>query len=200
MNAHPGKLAMVVAATCLAVAGIALARGAGSQGPSSRAARPSAFRWVRPSPLPAGWSAQRLPGWPARLPAPAGWRPVPGDPGTRTVILRGRAGRIAGYLNATPQQGAETPRNWRRFRVEHNRDEEEREVTLDSSAAGLPFRGGSGSCVLDSYRTTSGSRYRELACIVAGRRATTVIVGAAPPSRWAEQAPTIRRAIDSFTT
>jgi hypothetical protein len=54
--------------------------------------------------------------------------------------------------------------------------------------------------VLDSYRTESGHRYREIACIVAGRSATTVIVGAAPPARWAHEAPTIERAIEDFTT
>jgi hypothetical protein len=200
VNAHLGKLAIGAAAICLAVAGIALARGGGRHAPAPAATRPAAFNWVRPSPLPAGWSAQRLPGWPARLPAPAGWRPAAGDPGTRTMILRDGSGRITGYLNATPRQGAETLRNWRRFRVEHNRDEEERGVTLEAAASGLRFRSGTGSCVIDSYHTTSGSRYRELACIVAGSNATTVIVGAAPPSHWAEQAPTIQRAINSFTT
>lgn len=199
MNAHPGKIAIVAAAVCVAVVGVALARDRAGKAPSG-SNRPTAFRWVRPSRLPAGWSAQRLPGWPARLPAPAGWRPASGDPGTRTMILRDRSGRIAGYLNATPRQGGETPGDWRRFRVHHNREEEERAVTLEASASGLRFRTGHGSCVIDSYGTSSGARYRELACIVAGRSATTVIVGAAPPSRWAEEAPAIRRAIDSFTT
>jgi len=69
-----------------------------------------------------------------------------------------------------------------------------------ASATGLHFRSGSGSCVIDSYLTTSGNRYREIACIVEGRAATTVIVVAAPPSHWAAERPTLERAIDSFTT
>jgi hypothetical protein len=48
--------------------------------------------------------------------------------------------------------------------------------------------------------TTSGHRYREIACIVAGRSRTTVIVGAAPPRMWGAERPAIERAIDSFTT
>jgi hypothetical protein len=130
---------------------------------------------------------------------PPGWRSTDGDPGTRTAISRGPSGRIAGYLNATPRQGAETAANWSAFRVAHNRDEGDRDVRLQAAATGLRFRGASGSCVLDSYRTESGARYREMACIVSGR-STTVIVAAAPPQRWPAEAPTIERAIADFTT
>jgi hypothetical protein len=115
-------------------------------------------------------------------------------------VLRTRSGRIAGYLNATPRQGTESLRNWAEFRVDHNRDEGDRQVRLLADATGLRFRSATGSCVLDSYRTESGHRYRELACIVSGRSATTVIVGAAPPDRWDAEAPTLEQAIDSFTT
>jgi hypothetical protein len=73
-------------------------------------------------------------------------------------------------------------------------------VRLLADATGLRFRSATGSCVLDSYRTESGYPYRELACIVSGRSATTVIVGAAPPDRWDAEAPTLEQAIDSFTT
>jgi hypothetical protein len=105
-----------------------------------------------------------------------------------------------GYLNATPRQGTETAANWSDFRVGHNRDEGDRDVRLLAAAAGLRFRSGSGSCVIDSYRTETGNPYREIACIVSGRSATTVIVASAPPSRWAEEAPMIERAINGFTT
>jgi hypothetical protein len=53
--------------------------------------------------------------------------------------------------------------------------------------------------VIDRYRT-SRHRYREIACIVAGRRATTVVVGAALPSAWAALGPGIERAISSLRT
>lgn len=199
MNARRGKIATTMAvAASLATA--ALVTGGGGGAPAPAAIHAAAFDWVHPSVLPAGWSAQRLPGSPARLPAPSGWHSSRTDPGTRTMILSGPSGEIAGYLNATPRQGEETPANWSSFRVEHNEEEEELDVTLEAAASGLRFSTGTGSCVVDSYRTTSGHRYREVACIVAGHAATTVIVGAAPPSRWRAEEPTIRRAINSFTT
>lgn len=200
MKAHRGKIALAVLAASAAVAAAAVAKGGDGHPARFEAVHPAKLAWVRPSALPQGWSTQRLPRSAARLPAPAGWRAGRTDPGTRTMILRGPSGRIAGYLNATPQQGDETPANWSSFRVAHNEEEEDLDVTLESAASGLRFRGGRGSCVIDSYRTTSGSRYREVACIVAGRAATTVIVGAAPPALWDREAPTLERAIDSFTT
>jgi hypothetical protein len=199
-------IAVVISVVTLAaaVAGATGGRGPGAIGRRDPS-RPmmlhaSAFAWLRPGVAPAGWSAWRLPSSPARLPAPRGWRHEHGDAGTRTEVLRTRSGRIAGYLNATPRQGAESLRNWTDFRVAHNREEGDREVRLLAGATGLRFRSATGSCVLDSYRTESGHRYREVACIVAGRSATTVIVGAAPPDRWNAEAPTIQQAIDSFTT
>jgi hypothetical protein len=53
--------------------------------------------------------------------------------------------------------------------------------------------------VIDSYRTTR-TRYREIACLVAGARTSSVIVGAAPSRTWAQQAETIERAISSLRT
>src|SRR5581483_5276865 len=108
-------LAAMVGLAFLAAAGFAVAKG-GSSGGGQR----GAFGWLRPSALPAGWTAQRLPGSPARLPVPSGWQSVHGDAGTRTVVLRDRSGRILGYLNATPRQGSETLADWSDFRVDHN--------------------------------------------------------------------------------
>ena len=53
--------------------------------------------------------------------------------------------------------------------------------------------------MIDSYRT-SLTRYREIACLVAGPRTSSVIVGAAPSKTWAQQAETIERAIASLRT
>lgn len=160
----------------------------------------AAFTWLRPTTVPSGWVTLRLPGSPARLSAPPGWHSVPGDPGTRTTVSRSPSGRIVGYLNATPRQGSETLANWADFRVDHNRDEGDRDVRRLASASGLHFRSGRGSCVLDSYSTSSGHRYREIACLVAGRTASTVIVAAAPPRSWAAEAPQLERAVTDFTT
>jgi hypothetical protein len=160
----------------------------------------ASFAWLHPSPVPVGWTTRQLHGSPARLSAPPGWRPAAGDPGTRTLVSRSPSGRIVGYLNATPRQGDESAADWPAFRVDHNREEGDRDVKLLAAAAGLRFRSGTGSCVIDSYLTTSGNRYREIACLVSGRSAATVIVAAAPPSHWAVEAPVLERAVSGFTT
>jgi hypothetical protein len=199
VSAHPKTIAL---AALLALVGIAAfaAVGRGGGGADTPRLHPHAFDWLRPGSVPGSWSARLLPASPARLPVPPGWRSARSDPGTRTVISRGPSGEIAGYLNATPRQGEESLANWGSFRVDHNREEGDRDVELLAAASGLRFATGRGSCVLDSYRTESDARYRELACIVAGRAATTVIVAAAPPRRWRAEAPTLRRAIATFTT
>lgn len=181
-------------AAILGVAALTLASGGGGS-PAE-----GAFAWLRPAAAPTGWSIHRLPGSPARLAAPPGWRSAHGDPGTATMVIRAPSGHIVGYLNATPREGGESAANWSSFRVDHNREEGDRDVHLLAAAAGLRFRSGTGSCVLDSYRTTTGARYRELACIDAGRGASTVIVAAAPPSRWARESPSLERAVSSFLT
>jgi hypothetical protein len=52
--------------------------------------------------------------------------------------------------------------------------------------------------VKDSYSTSTDRRYTEIACIVRGAAATTVIVGAATPGQWNRLSPTLTRAISSF--
>ena len=69
-----------------------------------------------------------------------------------------------------------------------------------ASATNLRFLGARGSCVIDTYTSSTGHSYREIACIVAGGTATTVVVGAAPPQQWPRQGPAIERAISSFLT
>jgi hypothetical protein len=141
-----------------------------------------------------------LPDGSASLAYPAGWRAIRSDPGTVTAALRARDGGIRGYLNATPQQGEETLATWSSFRVEHNRDEGDVHVEPVASATNLGFRSAHGSCVIDTYTSSTGDPYREIACIVAGQSATTVIVGAAPRDQWQQQAPAIERALSSFLT
>lgn len=191
-NLTYGTLAVVA---LLAAAAVALARGAGEESP---AAGSGPFVWVAPRSAPASWSILRLPRFPVRLPLPRGWNRGGGDAGTRTAELEGRSGETVGYLNATPREGAESLANWTRFRPDHNREEGDREVRLLGSARGLRFRGGTGSCVLDDYRTVTGARYREIACLVVGRSASAVVVAAAPPGRWAAEAPVLERAVDGF--
>jgi hypothetical protein len=200
---------LTTAAALLAITGLAAAGcggGAGDGAAQSASATPvsqtqlHAFAWLRPSPPPPTWRTASLPGGAARMAYPAGWRAIRSDPGTVSAALRSGTGEIIGYLNATPRQGAESLGNWSSFRVDHNGDEGDVDVTPVATARNLRFRAGSGSCVVDDYTSSSGHDYREIACIVAGASATTVVVGAAPPAQWPSQGPAIEQAISSFLT
>jgi hypothetical protein len=187
---------LVVAATIAAI----LAGGGAASGSTSVDGRAPAFRWLRPRPAPHGWKLARLPSGAATFAYPSSWRPIRTDPGTASVALIGDGRSIRGYLNATPRQGTETRANWPSFRIRHLReDDSSKDVRLIASAHRLRFRSGRGSCVIDSYRT-SRTRYREIACLVAGARTSSVIVGAAPSKTWAQRAATIERAIASLRT
>jgi nitrite reductase/ring-hydroxylating ferredoxin subunit len=192
-------LAMLTVVALIALSPKAGADQRGNQKTPTVTGDSAAFSWLRPGTRPSAWTTLRLPGSPARLSAPPGWQEAGGDTGTRTMVLR-RSGRIVGYLNATPHQGDETAADWSRFRVAHNREEGDRENRLVAAAAGLRFHDATGACVVDAYTTITGNRFREIACIVSGRSATTVIVAAAPPSRWATEAPLLERAVSYFTT
>lgn len=190
-------------AAALAVAGAAaLAACGGSSGEQEASGHPApsspaAFAWVHPTPTPAGWRTRDLPSGQATLAFPRNWRLTRTDPGTVTAALR-RNRTITGYLNITPQGGDETIANWASFRPAHNREEGDRNLVPLASAGGLRFTNGHGSCVKDSYSTSTDRRYTEIACIVRGNAATTVIVGAAPPGQWDRFSPILQRAITSF--
>ena len=183
--------AAAAAVLSVALAGIAIAGCGATQG--------SAFSWLHPQSPPAGWRIAHLSGG-AALPYPASWRLQHGDPGTATAALIDRDGRYLGYLNLTPRQGGETLANWASFRLDHNREEGQRDVTRLAAATGLHFLTGHGSCVKDSYTTQTGDRFIELACLVAGTRATWVVVGAAPPDRWNAAMHMLERAISGVRT
>src|SRR6478736_5233182 len=153
-----------------ATAGAIFAVWGGATGASASAdGQPAAFRWLQPQPAPHAWKLARLPSGAASVGYPRSWRPIRTDAGTASVAL-----------------------------IEHVGDEEHtKDVRLIASAHGLRFRSGKGSCVIDSY-PTSRTRYREIACLVAGTRTTSVVVGAAPTAIWAQQAKTIQRAIASL--
>ena len=203
MTTRRSSLALAIPLALIAlltVVAAALAAGGESESKPQVARRPAAFAWLHPAVAPADWTTVRLPGSAARLSAPASWEAAAGDPGTRTLVSRAPSGKIIGYLNATPRQGDEDAADWAGFRVAHNRGEGDREERRLASARDLHFRSATGSCVIDSYLTGRGNRYREIACLVAGRSSTTVIVAAAPPSRWHSYGPLLRRAVNAFTT
>ncbi len=189
---------LLVAATIAALLAVWAGAAAGRGSVNGQA---PAFGWLHLQPSsPPGWKLARLPSGAATLAYPRTWRPIRSDSGTASVALIGHAGSIRGYLNATPRQGTETLANWPSFRIRHVREEEHsNDVRLIAEAHGLAFRSGRGSCVIDSYRT-SRTRYREIACLIAGRRTSSVLVGAAPSKTWAQQAETIKRAIASVRT
>jgi hypothetical protein len=187
---------LVVAASVAASLGVW--GGAADGSPSVNAQAPG-FRWLKPQRTPHGWKLARLPSGNATFAYPRTWRPIRTDPGTASVALLGRGRSIRGYLNLTPRQGTETLANWPSFRIEHLGDEGSTDVRRITSARDLAFRSGQGTCVIDSYRT-SRARYREIACLVAGTRTSSVVVGAAPSKTWAQQAGTIERAIASLRT
>jgi hypothetical protein len=166
---------------------------------ATAAAERRGFSWLRPALAPPGWRTAAIPTG-AAMSYPPGWRRISGDAGTATAVLTNAEDQIVGYLNLTPRQGRETLTNWGRFRVDHNADEGDRSIKRLAAGSRLRFRSGHGSCVRDSYTTGSGNPYVELACLVAGRKGATVIVGAAPPQMWHQVSPTLERAIASFTT
>lgn len=170
-----------------------------SSHPSPAGVTTGGFAWLRPRAARAGWPTVSIANG-AAMAYPPGWQPVHGDRGTATAVLRGRHRDFVGYLNLTPRQGNETLTNWRFFRIAHNAQEGDRNVTPLARAQGLRFRSGQGSCVRDSYITSTGAAFIELACLVTGSKATSVIIGAAPPRAWTRISPSIERAISAFTT
>src|SRR5918996_280878 len=142
----------------LAVAAVVLVKGVGA-GQSGQRFTSGPFAWLHPASPPTGWTVARLAGG-ATLAYPPGWKQVKTDPGTASAALLSGSGRIVGYLNATPKQGAETLANWSRFRPAHNRGEDDRNVRLVASARNLKFRGGRGSCVIEPYPPSKASYRR----------------------------------------
>lgn len=167
---------------------------------STTAASPSgsaAFAWLRPGPTVPGWSTVRLSGG-VVLAYPASWQRIHSDPGTASAALTDRrTDLVEEYLNATPQQGEETLQNWPTFRPDHNKEEGDSHIQVLAAARGLRFRDGHGSCVIDRYATPRTS-YQEIACLVRGPHGGNVIVAAALADRWAQDAPTLERAVSAF--
>jgi hypothetical protein len=127
-------------------------------------------------------------------------RPVTADPGAASAARLGRAGAYLLYLNATPRQGDEEMATWAAFRLSHLRDDNARSVRELAAAAGIRFRGGTGSCLLDSYATKVGAHhYTELACLVQGSRAASVVVATAPTASWPQAAGLLERAVGAYS-
>ena len=153
------------------------------------------------SPLapPEQWTSATIRSGAATLSYPSSWQSIPGDSGTVTAALRDRAGLYAGYLNVTPRQGREQLGGWAAFRTHRNAEDGDRQVHELEAAEGIGFTNARGSCVVDQYLSRVGAhRYRELACIVAGRGHTSVFVGAALVSDWRTLGSVLERAAASL--
>ena len=140
-----------------------------------------------------------LPDGAAVLLYPPGMRPVRGDRGSVSAAQVGPGGTFLLYLNATPRQGGESLRNWASYRVRLLRSDDASRASLDAADQGQPFRGGAGSCVIDHYVTrVRAHHYTELACLVQGRTAASVIVAAAPTVMWPEVRAILGRAVAAY--
>jgi hypothetical protein len=125
--------------------------------------------------------------------------PVPGDPGSVSATVTAPNGGLRIYFNATPQQGEESLTNWSEFRLAHLTGENAASASRLQYRAGMEFRGGIGSCVEDTYVTRIGAhKYREIACLVAGTRGSSVLVVAAPADSWDRYSPIVEQAVDAY--
>jgi hypothetical protein len=199
---RPGAAAAAALTAALSLALFGCASGApvaaGSDG-AARASAPAGFGWFHPAPAPDAWLRASLSGQRATLSYPGSLRPEHGDPGTVTVGSTARSGQVLVYLNVTPKQGGETLHDWPDFRVEHLREDGQSAVRLDGASGPLDFRGGHGRCVIDSYTTGEHhNHYREIACIVQGARAASVLVAATSTAAWQANRALLERVVSSY--
>jgi hypothetical protein len=188
---------ILAAALVTGAAAVAVLVAGGPSGPSQASAR--RFPDLTAGPAPAGWPSVRLPDGNAVLAYPPSMQRAAGDAGSVSAAQFSQGGGYLLYLNATPREGTESPRNWPRFRLHLLRSDDASAAHEIAAAEHVRFRGGTGSCVLDTYVTKIGSHhYDELACYVQGRSGATVVVAAAPATRWTAAAALLERAVAAF--
>jgi hypothetical protein len=158
-----------------------------------------AFPALRPAAAPTGWPRLALPNGTAVLSYPPSLRRLAGDTDAVSAARLGPGGAFQLYLNATPRQGSERLQGWAAFRLRLLRSDDAASARQDAAAQGVKFRGGTGSCVIDSYVTRiGGHHYQEIACLVQGRTRASVIVAAAPAAAWARARPLLLRAVAAY--
>jgi hypothetical protein len=191
--ARRGRLALgaigLLAAIGITIAALGL--------PSRSPAR--AFPDLAPAAAPAGWLRAALPNRTAVLSYPPGLRAIAGDKDAVSVARLGAGGSFQLYLNATPRQGSERQAHWATFRLRLLRSDDAASAHELAAAAGIKFRGGTGSCVMDRYATRIGDHhFQEIACLVQGHTSASVIVAAAPAAAWARARPLLLRAVAAY--
>ena len=196
MTARTARRGIYALAAIAAMAAIAVTV-AGFARPGHSPGR--AFPPLRPAAAPAGWPHLALPGGTAVLSYPPALRPFAGDAGTVSAARLSPRGTIQLYLNATPRQGGEHLSNWAAFRLARLRSDDAASAHEVAAARGVQFRGGTGSCVIDDYRTRIGRHhFEEIACLVQGRTSATVIIAAAPAAQWARARPLLFQAVAAY--
>jgi hypothetical protein len=194
LSLHRGRLLLAVIAVAVAVAAAATVAAALASGPAR-----AGFPALRPAAAPAGWPRATLPGGAAVLAFPPSLQRVISDADAVSAAQVGRGGTYQLYLNATPRQGAENLAHWAAFRLRLLRSDDAASARLLDAAGRIRFRGGTGSCVIDTYITRiGGHRFTEIACLVRGRTSASVIVAAAPAARWARARPVLLRAVAAY--
>jgi hypothetical protein len=164
-------------------------------------ARPAqaGFPTFMPASAPATWRQLRLPDGSAVLSYPPSLRPVRGDSDAVSAARVSPHGAYQLYLNATPRQGEERLAGWAAFRLRLLRSDDAATAHEVAAAQDVRFRGGTGSCVMDSYVTRiHANHFQEIACLVQGSAASSVIVAAAPAAHWAQARPLLLRAVAAY--
>ena len=83
--------------------------------------------------------------------------------------------------------------------MEHLREDGQSAVHLDGVSGPLSFRGGHGRCVIDNYTTDEHhNHYNEIACIVQGAHATSVLVAATSTSAWQANRALLEKVVSSY--
>jgi hypothetical protein len=196
MTAHPSLrgrhvLAVLASVAAIAAAAATFALSGGSPG--------RAFPALVPAAAPAGWPHLTLTNGTAVLSYPPSLRPVAGDADAVSAAQVSPKGVFRLYLNATPRQGDEQLRGWAAFRLRLLTADDAASARELAAAQGVAFRGGTGSCVIDTYVTRIGAhRYQEIACLVQGQASASVIVAAAPAATWAQASPLLLRAVAAY--
>jgi hypothetical protein len=191
--------AALTAALSLAVFGCASSKSSSAPGDGTGQAARASFGWFHPGPAPGAWLQASLTGQRATLSYPGSLHPMHGDDGTVTVGSTARSGSVLVYLNVTPKQGDESLGNWTGSRLEHLRGDGQYQVRLDGASPALHFRGGPGRCVIDNYTSKiHNNHYDEIACIVQGAHATSVLVAASPTAAWQANHALLEKVVSSY--
>jgi hypothetical protein len=201
-SARAARGGIIALGLALAAAGAAVAALAFAFGPA-RSATPTRTldrATLVPAPAPPGWHQLTLPNGTAVLFYPPSMHRVSGDSDAVSAARLGPDGQYLLYLNATPRQGEESLRNWASYRLRFLRSDDASRASLVAAAGNQPFRGGTGSCVIDHYVTRMlAHRYTELACLVQGRTGASVIVAAAPTALWPSARAVLAQAVSAYT-